>query len=122
MGGRLTRTRHRYDTALPEMLKHGVDILIYAGDADFVCNWMGNLAWVKALQWEGQEEFNGGGMQKFVLEDGSVGGEGRTAKGKDTGRLSFLRIYEAGHLAPKDQPYATQQMINRFIADGDVGV
>ena len=39
------------------MLKHGVDILIYAGDADFGCNWMGNLAWVKALVDRGQRPF-----------------------------------------------------------------
>ena len=44
-----------YDSAIPAMLDGGIDILIYAGDADFVCNWMGNQAWVEALDWKGKE-------------------------------------------------------------------
>ena len=28
-----------YESSIPAMLEGGVDILIYAGDADFVCNW-----------------------------------------------------------------------------------
>ena len=30
---------------VPPLLAAGVDVLIYAGDADFVCNWIGNKAW-----------------------------------------------------------------------------
>ena len=40
------------------MLEGGIDILVYAGDADFICNWMGNLAWVNAMDWKGKEAFN----------------------------------------------------------------
>jgi carboxypeptidase C (cathepsin A) len=43
-----------YDKALPAMLDEGINILIYAGDADFICNWMGNLAWVEDMEWAGK--------------------------------------------------------------------
>ncbi|GMH68166.1 hypothetical protein TL16_g04868 [Triparma laevis f. inornata] len=109
-----------YDSAIPAMLDGGIDILIYAGDADFVCNWMGNQAWVEALDWKGKELFNDAPDQQFMLPNGEAGGEGKTAKVDHGGRLSFLRIYGAGHLAPRDKPYATQQMINKFIANGGV--
>ncbi|KAG5962948.1 hypothetical protein E4U58_003710 [Claviceps cyperi] len=28
-----------------------IAMLIYAGDLDYICNWLGNLAWVRALDW-----------------------------------------------------------------------
>ena len=40
------------------MLEGGVRALIYAGDTDFICNWMGNKAWTRALQWSGHEKFD----------------------------------------------------------------
>jgi cathepsin A (carboxypeptidase C) len=27
-------------------------------DADYICNWMGNKAWLLELEWAGREEFN----------------------------------------------------------------
>ncbi|GMH90133.1 hypothetical protein TrST_g1878 [Triparma strigata] len=109
-----------YDQAIPAMLDGGIDILIYAGDADFICNWMGNQAWVEALDWKGKDMFNDAPTKPFVLPNGTAGGEGKTAKVGKGGRLSFLRIFGAGHLAPRDKPYETQQMINKFIANGGV--
>jgi len=109
------------------MLEAGVDVLIYAGDADFVCNWMGNQAWTEALEWSGKKLYNEADTNYFEMEDGTVGGEGKSAKvseganDESTGRLTFLKIYDAGHLSPKDQPYATLQMLNRFIENGDIG-
>ena len=40
------------------LLDIGVPILIYNGDKDYICNWMGGLAWTEALEWSGQPEFN----------------------------------------------------------------
>ena len=43
---------------VPPLLEAGIDVLIYAGDADFICNWMGNKAWTVALPWEGHAAFD----------------------------------------------------------------
>ena len=50
------------------------------------------------MKWAGKEAFNDAAIENFVLEDGSVAGEIQTAK--VNGRLSFLRIYGAGHMVP----------------------
>jgi cathepsin A (carboxypeptidase C) len=40
---------HNYQNQIPDLLENGIPVLIYAGDADFVCNWLGNQAWTLAL-------------------------------------------------------------------------
>merc|ERR1711924_523029 len=37
-----------------DLLEGGVKVLIYAGDMDFICNWIGNKAWTLALDWSGK--------------------------------------------------------------------
>jgi len=47
-----------YQQVLVPMLEGGVRVLIYAGDVDFICNWIGNKAWTKALPWTGAHAFS----------------------------------------------------------------
>lgn len=47
-----------YVNDLPPLLEEGIRIMIYAGDADFICNWMGNKAWTLKLDWFGNDGFN----------------------------------------------------------------
>ena len=80
---------------------------------------MGNKAWVEDMHWKGKKAFNEAPTLSFVLPDGTVAGEGKVAQMSATkGRLTFLRLYEAGHLAPMDQPQATLYMLNKFVTNG----
>jgi len=40
------------------VLNDDIRVLIFAGDADFVCNYLGNRAWTVALDWDHKDEFN----------------------------------------------------------------
>ncbi|KAF4712078.1 hypothetical protein FOZ63_030953, partial [Perkinsus olseni] len=42
---------------LPDLLHEGLRILVFAGDRDLACNWMGSLAWMKELRWRGMIGF-----------------------------------------------------------------
>ncbi|KAI9490642.1 Alpha/Beta hydrolase protein [Zychaea mexicana] len=45
-----------YVNNIPRLLdQDNVSILIYAGDADFICNWIGNKAWTLKLEWSDRE-------------------------------------------------------------------
>lgn len=79
---------------LGKIVDTGIQVLVWAGDADFTCNWKGNFEAVQALEWEGKEEFVGTEVSPFTV--------GGVEKGlfKTGGNLSWLQVYEAGHQVP----------------------
>ncbi|PFH59630.1 hypothetical protein XA68_12066 [Ophiocordyceps unilateralis] len=94
--------------SVPDILQR-IPVLIYAGDADFICNWLGNAAWVKALEWPGRDQFNKA-PNKSLLVDGSAYGEVHGAQ-----NLTFMRIFAAGHMVPSDQPKGSLDFFNRWL-------
>ncbi|KAI8853149.1 Alpha/Beta hydrolase protein [Chytridium lagenaria] len=96
----------------------GVRILIYAGDSDYICNWMGNEAWTLALEWEGQEGFNAAPVIDWTSKiTGRKAGVFRSFNG-----LAFLRVFEAGHMVPYDQPEHSVEFINKWMAPKEFAV
>ena len=82
------------------------------GDADFICNWLGNRAWTEALEWSGQNAYN-----KVELEDLKLGGKGeKIGEVKTSGNLTFMRLHAAGHMVPLDQPEASSEFFNRWLS------
>lgn len=93
------------------LLDHGLPVLIYAGDLDSVCDWIGQENWLKSMVWTGQEAFNNAATidwKSFAT---------KTAAGtiKKAGNLTWVRVFEAGHLVPTDQPEHALEMINAWI-------
>jgi len=75
-----------------DLLEAGKKVLIYAGELDFICNWLGNQAWTLALEWSGKDAFNAANVTPWDV-GGKPAGMSRTAKG-----FTFLQVYEAGHM------------------------
>jgi cathepsin A (carboxypeptidase C) len=99
-----------YDQMLPELLEDGIRVLIYVGDQDFICNWIGNKHWVTNLEWSGKEGFNKAPDVPYKTPSGADIGLMRTYK-----TLQFLQVFEAGHMVPMDQPGKSLAMFNDFI-------
>lgn len=98
---------------VPSLLEK-IPVLIYAGDADYICNWLGNQAWTEALEWPGKKGFN-----KAQLEGLKVGDDKKAddyGKVKSSGNFTFMRIYGAGHMVPMDQPEASSDFFNRWLS------
>lgn len=88
-----------YQEDLIPMLESGIRVLIYAGDVDFICNWMGNKAWTLALPWTGKSDFNAANDHPWRYTDDANnvvdGGMARTAASKHgAGSLTFLQVYK----------------------------
>lgn len=108
-----------YEPLIPEMLENGVRGMIYAGESDFICNFAGNLDWTRKMEWSGREEFAKKFSSPFVIdeEEGWTGGE---VIENDDGRFSFVKVSQAGHMVPLDQPRVAQEMLRRFVNEENI--
>ncbi|PHH91392.1 hypothetical protein CDD83_647 [Cordyceps sp. RAO-2017] len=91
-----------------------IPVLAFAGDGDFICNWLGNRAWTDGLDWPGRDAFGRAQTQALRMSEG--GPEGGYGEIKAAGGLAFARIFNAGHFAILDQPEATFDLFTRWIA------
>ncbi|MCO5551712.1 hypothetical protein L7F22_005216 [Adiantum nelumboides] len=96
------------EVGIPALLEDGIQLLVYAGEYDLICNWLGNSRWVSAIDWSGKEGYNAASSKQFVV-DGEEAGVFTSY-----GALSFLKVHDAGHMVPMDQPKASLEMITRF--------
>ncbi|KAM0007392.1 putative carboxypeptidase C [Helianthus debilis subsp. tardiflorus] len=69
----------------------------------------GNYKWVEAMEWSGRKEFEVSRIVKFEV-DGKEAGEL-----KSHGPLTFLKVHDAGHMVPMDQPKASLQMLKMWM-------
>ena len=86
-----------------------MEVLVYSGDKDWICNWRGGEAWTLDTKWGSQEQFAAQDYESWSV-NGTAAGEMR-----QYGNLHFLRVYEAGHMVPMDQPENALAMLTRFI-------
>ncbi|CAO3648403.1 unnamed protein product [Mucor hiemalis] len=77
-----------------ETLEAGVRVLLYVGDMDYICNWVGNLKWSLKMEWSGKEGYNNAPEQKWFSD---LTGE-HAGSVKTYGNLTFLKIFDAGHM------------------------
>lgn len=99
-----------YYTNVIDLLDLNVPVLIYAGDKDFICNWLGNEAWSRELPWAQHDKFSSQPLSAWNV-NGKEAGQFRNAD-----HFTFLRVYGAGHMVPYDQPEASLDMLNRWIS------
>merc|ERR1719498_1049173 len=79
---------------VPPLLKAGIPAWVYAGEDDFIVQWLGNQAWTEALPWPGAKAYNQTTLQPWT-SGGKVAGAHRSYGG-----LSFTTVANAGHMAP----------------------
>ncbi|KAK4754559.1 hypothetical protein SAY87_002663 [Trapa incisa] len=96
------------EAGIPALLEDGIQLLVYAGEYDLICNWLGNSRWVHAMEWTGQKNFVDSSEVPFEVDGAEVGVM------KSHGPLSFLKVHDAGHMVPMDQPKASLEMLKRW--------
>uniref|UniRef100_A0A0W0G5Z3 Carboxypeptidase n=2 Tax=Moniliophthora roreri TaxID=221103 RepID=A0A0W0G5Z3_MONRR len=95
-------------TVLPKVLEK-IPVLIFAGDQDLICNYVGLEAMIASLTWNGET-----GLGKVKTQSWSVNA---TLAGTwvSSRNLTYTKIFNASHMAPFDLPHVAHDMILRFM-------
>ena len=80
-----------YLDTLATVVQSGIQVLVWAGDADWICNWIGNFDVANSVNWSGKNIFASKAVAPYTV-GGTLYGEF-----KSVGNLSWLRVYDAGH-------------------------
>ncbi|ESK93489.1 hypothetical protein Moror_1681 [Moniliophthora roreri MCA 2997] len=96
------------------LLEREVRVLVYAGNYDWVCNWVGNERWTRDMEWSGQE-----GYGKEVLREWFVDGA-KAGVTRSSGGLTFATIEGGGHMAPMDRPRESLELVKRWLSGAEL--
>ncbi|KAJ7627649.1 serine carboxypeptidase [Mycena polygramma] len=109
---------HNAAKLLPELINDGVRLLVYAGKADMMANYMGNELWVENLDTKFKSQFSAAeGVPWSVPDSKEIAGQVRSAGGGEGsgGNITFVTVFEAGHMVAHDQPAAALYLFTRWI-------
>lgn len=96
-------------TQLSDVVKSGVTTVVWAGDADWICNWFGGQAAAEAVTFAGQAAFKAKALASYTLNGAAAG----TFKNVDN--FSFLRVFGAGHEVPFYTPQVALQVFKQTM-------
>ena len=99
---------------LGALLNNSVSVVLYCGDADYVCNWFGGEAASLNISYTHSMDLRQAKYRPFIL-GGIEYGQVRQAS-----NLSVVRYYSAGHHVAWSQPKASLEMFRRALNHVDL--
>ncbi|KAI0005105.1 alpha/beta-hydrolase [Russula compacta] len=95
-------------TVLPRVLEK-IPVLLFAGDQDLICNYLGQESLIQSLTWNGGTGLGEVETQTWTVSDTPAG------TWVSSRNLTYVKIFNASHMAGYDQLDATHDMILRFM-------
>ncbi|KAE9378430.1 putative carboxypeptidase S1 [Stipitochalara longipes BDJ] len=99
---------------LETLLGNNIRVVLYYGDADYICNWFGGEAVSLAVNYTHAAAFRAAGYAPFMIDGTEYGAV------RERGNFSFVRIYDNGHQVPYFQPLAAQTLFQRSLLGRDI--
>ncbi|TIA90203.1 hypothetical protein E3P99_01683 [Wallemia hederae] len=93
---------------LPELLEQ-TKVLFFVGDKDIICNYQGIENLIDNLEWNGKRGFSDDESQLWTMHGDAVG------EWQSERNLTYVRIYNASHMAPIDAPEPMLDLVTRYM-------
>ncbi|KAI6127217.1 peptidase S10 serine carboxypeptidase [Pisolithus sp. B1] len=106
--------------SLPKLINSRIQLLVYAGVTDMMCNFIGKECWLEVLHTDFLDKFLDAPTKVWITSSlKKVTGTIRSAggNGSQAGNITFVTVLEAGHMVPYDQPEAALDLIMKWIFD-----
>lgn len=93
-----------YLDTLSAVVQSGIRVLLWAGDADWICNYKGVQKVAEMVDFPGITEFGNAQLQSYTV-NGEKKGEFKTVD-----NFSYLRVYGAGHEVPYYREWTSKHL------------
>lgn len=110
------RARHSKPSIVlfPELLRE-IPIVLFHGNRDIICNYIGGEKLIEGLKWGGKRGFTDKAVEYDWLYDGHVLGTVRSER-----NLTFVNVHDASHMVPFDKPEASRALIDILYERTDI--
>ncbi|KAG8824527.1 Cell death protease [Serendipita sp. 401] len=108
--GMVLRAKHSEASVklLPKILEK-IPILIFAGDQDVICNYVGQERFIEKLEWQGSTGLGTAPIVPWTV-NGTAAGTWQSAR-----NLTYVKIFQASHMVGFDVPHVAHDMMLRFM-------
>ncbi|TFK55411.1 alpha/beta-hydrolase [Heliocybe sulcata] len=95
-------------TLLPKVVER-IPVLLFAGDQDFICNYVGVEGLIQAMEWGGEK-----GLGKVQTQSWTVNNQ-PAGTWVSSRNLTYAKIFNASHMVGYDAPHVAHDMMLRFM-------
>lgn len=99
---------------LPEIIESGVQVLLFSGDKDLICNHLGTEQLIHNMKWNDGVGFETSpgvwAPRRYWTFEEEAAGYYQQAR-----NLTYVVFYNASHMVPFDYPRRTRDMLDRFM-------
>lgn len=99
---------------IPGLIESGVNVLLFSGDQDLICNHIGTETFIHGLKWKGGTGFETSPGAWAPRHDWTFEGEPAGIY-QHARNLTYVLFYNASHMVPFDAPRQTRDMLDRFM-------
>ncbi|CDH09016.1 probable Pheromone-processing carboxypeptidase KEX1 [Zygosaccharomyces bailii ISA1307] len=103
---------------LPGLLDSGLEVILYNGEMDLLCNDKGVLDMIHNLHWGGQSGFSNSaakyGWTFADLENNINHTAGHITSDRN---LTFISVHNASHMVPNDKPLISRGVLDIYLRD-----
>lgn len=88
-----------------------IPIVLFHGNRDIICNYIGGEDMIKHLTWGGQQGFSDNVLVYDWQHEGSSSGYVKSER-----NLTFVNVYDASHMVPFDKPEVSRALMDILYA------
>lgn len=98
---------------LPDLLTE-IDVLLFSGAEDLICNHLGTESFISNMEWNGGKGFETSPGNWAPRRDWTFEGE-QAGFWQSTRNLTYVLFYNSSHMVPFDYARRTRDMLDRFM-------
>jgi hypothetical protein len=95
---------------IADLVDDGIPVIVYNGDRDMTTNMVGTELALNEMKWKGSGEPWLNAPRGLWMVDGHQAGWS-----KEYGNLTFVTVYNSGHMVPYNVPEPAHDLLNRLL-------